>query len=68
MLHRARGQPSRQRLPVDLRQQVEDLIARAYPGLNDIHLTEKLQEEHHRAISRASVRRIRRALGRFATT
>jgi hypothetical protein len=35
-----------------------------YVGFNDAHLTEKLTEEHALAVSRETVRRIRRALGR----
>src|SRR5262249_24582522 len=38
-----------------------------YEGFNDVHLTEKLQERHALPISRASVRRLRLALGRPAT-
>ena len=61
LLHRGRGRPSPRRLDDDLRQRITALITTAYPGLNDVHLTEKLQEEHHLTISRASVRRLRRA-------
>src|SRR5438132_7657800 len=61
LLHRSRGRPSPRRLDEDLRQRITALITTAYPGLNDVHLTEKLQEEHHLPISRASVRRLRRA-------
>ena len=64
LLHRSRGRPSPRRLAADLRQRIAALITSAYPGLNDVHLTEKLQEEQHLAVSRASVRRLRRALGR----
>jgi hypothetical protein len=37
-----------------------------YAGFNDVHLTEKLREVHQLAVSRASVRAIRLALGRPA--
>lgn len=67
LVHRSRGQPSPRRLPADLRRHIAELITTTYPGLNDVHLTEKLQEEHHLPISRASVRRLRRALGRPAS-
>ncbi len=63
LLHRARGQPSRRRLPTGVRQQVATLLRTTYAGFNDCHLTEKLQELHWLPLSRASVRRIRRALG-----
>ncbi len=63
LLHRARGQPSRRRLPAVLRQQVAALLRTTYAGFNDCHLTEKLQEMHRLPLSRSSVRRIRRALG-----
>src|SRR2546427_352618 len=67
LAHRSRGRPSPRRLPVELRHRIADLITTTYPGLNDVHLTEKLQEEEHLAISRNSVRRIRRALGHPAS-
>ena len=35
-----------------------------YAGFNDVHLTEKLRQDHALPVSRATVRRIRRALGR----
>src|SRR5207302_1370365 len=67
LLHRGRGRPSPRRLDDGLRQRITALIITAYPGLNDVHLTEKLQEEHHLPISRASVRRLRRAAGQPAS-
>ena len=63
LLHRARGQPSRRRLPARVRQQVAELLRTTYAGFNDVHLSEKLQELHRLPISRVSVHRIRRALG-----
>jgi hypothetical protein len=63
LLHRARGQPSRRRLPTGVRQQVVELLRTTYAGFNDCHLTEKLQELHRLPLSRVSVHRIRRALG-----
>ncbi len=63
LLHRARGRSSPRRLPPELRQQVATLLTTTYTGFNDVHLTEKLQEGHQFCVSRASVRRIRRALG-----
>lgn len=63
LLHRSRGQPSHRRLPPKLQQQVATLMTTTYVGFNDVHLTEKLQEVHQLPVSRASVRRIRRALG-----
>ena len=63
LLHRARGQPSRRRLPATVRQQVAELLRTTYAGLNDVHLTEKLQELHRLPVSRVSVHRIRRTLG-----
>ena len=66
LLHRSRGQPSPRRLPAALRQHVATLLTTTYAGFNDVHLTEKLQEVHQLPVSRASVRRIRRALGRPA--
>jgi transposase len=63
LLHRSRGQPSPRRLVPKLRQQVATLLQTTYVGFNDCHLTEKLREVHGLALSRSSVRRLRRALG-----
>src|SRR5882724_7172781 len=62
--HRRRGQPSPRRVPAALRAQVVTLMTTTYAGFNDVHLTEKLQQVHALPVSRATVRRIRRALGR----
>ena|SRR5215510_232800 len=64
--HRGRGRPSHRRLPATLCAQVQALLPGRYVGFNDTHLTEKLRELHGLAISRESVRRLRRALGRAA--
>jgi transposase len=66
LMHRTRGQPSRQRLAPAVRQRVADLMQTVYAGLNDCHLTEKLQEVEGLTLCRESVRRIRVALGRPA--
>ena len=67
LVHRGRGQPSPQRLADPVREQITTLMTTAYAGFNDAHLTEKLREQHGLAVSRPTVRRIRRALGRPAT-
>ena len=67
LCHRGRGRPSRRRLPDPLREQAVTLLTTTYAGFNDCHATEQLQERHHLAISRPSVRRLRRALGHPAT-
>jgi transposase len=64
LLHRRRGQPSPRRVPAALRAQVVTLMTTTYAGFNDVHLTEKLRQDHTLPVSRATVRRIRRALGR----
>jgi transposase len=64
LVHRRRGQPSPRRVPAALRAQVVTLMTTTYTGFNDVHLTEKLQQVHALPVSRATVRRIRRALGR----
>jgi transposase len=61
--HRRRGQPSPRTLPRAVQARVAALLQSVYRDVNDCHATEKLQEVHGMAISRASVRRIRRALG-----
>jgi hypothetical protein len=43
---------------------VVKLMTTTYAGFNDVHLTEKLHELHALPVSRATVRRIRLALGR----
>jgi hypothetical protein len=64
LVHRRRGQPSPRRCPSALRAQVVRLMTTTYAGFNDVHLTEKLQQIHALPVSRATVRRIRLALGR----
>lgn len=65
LLHRARGQPSKRRLPVEVRDQVATLLQTTYQGFNDSHFTDKLQatDDPRLHLSRSTVRRIRRALG-----
>jgi transposase len=61
--HRRRGQPSPRALPRAVQARVATLLQSVYRDVNDCHATEKLQEVHGVALRRASVRRIRRALG-----
>jgi transposase len=63
LLHRRRGQPPPRALPSALRARVAALLQSVYRDVNDCHATEKLREVEGLAVSRASVRRIRRALG-----
>ncbi len=67
LVHRGRGQPSPQRLADPVRAQIATLMTTVYAGFTDAHLTEKLREDHGLAVSRPTVRRIRRRLGRPAT-
>jgi transposase len=60
--HGLRGRPSNRHLDPTLQARVATLMRTTYAGFNDVHLTEKLQEVHGLAVSRASVRRIRLAL------
>src|SRR5215470_11198352 len=64
LLHRGRGRPSPRRLAAALAERIRMLMTTMYAGFNDAHLTEKLQEQHALPVSRATVRRIRIALGR----
>ena len=64
--HQGRGRPSHRRLPAPVCAQIQALLQDRYAGFNDTHLTEKLCEHHGLAVSRESVRRLRRALGRPA--
>jgi len=61
--HAGRGRPSHRRLPAAVSGQVQALLRERYADFNDTHLTEKLRERHGLAVSRESVRRLRRALG-----
>ena len=63
LCHRLRGRPSPRRLSADVRTRVATLLQTTYLDVNDCHATEKLREVEGLRISRASVRRIRRALG-----
>jgi hypothetical protein len=68
LVHRLRGRPApRRRLPADVCARVAELLQSTYAGFNDCHATEKLQEVEGLVLSRASVRRLRRALGLPAT-
>ena len=62
LCHRLRGRPSPRRLPADVRTRVAALLQTTYLDVNDCHATEKLREVEGLRVSRASVRRIRRAL------
>jgi len=59
--HQGRGRPSHRRLAAAMCARVQALLRGRYAGFNDTHLTEKLRELHGLAISRESVRRLRRA-------
>ena len=61
--HGLRGRPSNRQLDATIRTCVATLMQTTYAGFNDVHLTEKLRELHGLAVSRASVRRLRIALG-----
>lgn len=62
--HRARGRPSRRALDGAIRAQVVDLLRTTYSEFNDCHCAETLHAEHGLAVSRSTVRRLRRELGR----
>lgn len=66
LVHRGRGQPSRRRMADEVRDRIVNLMTTTYAGFNDVHLTEKLCEVEHVVVSRATVRRLRRALGQPA--
>jgi hypothetical protein len=52
-------------LPADVRRRVGELLQTTYRDVNDCHAAEKLREVE--GLSRASVQRLRRALGLPAT-
>jgi transposase len=63
LVHRARGRPSPRALDRALRAHVVELLQTTYSEFNDCHCTETLHEAHGLAISRSTVRRLRRELG-----
>ena len=64
LIHRRRGQPSGRGLAGDLRARIVALLQTTYRDFNDCHATEKLHAVEGVAVSRSTVRRLRRALGR----
>jgi transposase len=63
LVHGNRGRPAHNRVDEAVRAKIEDLMAAEYKDYNDCHFTEELAEEYGLHVSRASVRRIRRAQG-----
>jgi transposase len=61
--HRGRGRVSGRRLPAAVQRRAGKLLQTRYRDVNDCHAAEKLREVEGLAISRASVQRLRRALG-----
>jgi len=61
--HRLRGRPSARGLQAALRRRARELLRTTYRDVNDCHAAEKLREVEGLPISRASVQRLRRALG-----
>lgn len=61
LLHRLRGRASPRRLAEPVRARLLHLLRTVYPDFNDCHATEKLREVDHLTVSRATVRRLRRA-------
>jgi transposase len=63
LVHRSRGRPSPQALAPARRAQIVARLRTAYADCNDCHATEKLREVDGLGVSRATVRRLRRAAG-----
>jgi transposase len=63
LVHRLRGRPSPRAVAAEIRDRVLALIQTTYREFNDCHCTEKLREVEGLAVSRDTVRRLRRALG-----
>src|SRR4029450_3801898 len=63
LVHGLRGRPSPRALALAVRERVAELVQTTYRELNDCHCTEKLQTLEGLAVSRSTVRRLRRALG-----
>jgi transposase len=66
LVHRGRGRPSPRRLDAARRSEILALMREVYPDLNDVHVTEKLQEVHGLTVCRETVRRLRLLLARGA--
>lgn len=63
LVHRLRGRPSPRAVDSALRDRIHELVRTLYHDLNDCHATEKLREIEGLAVSRSTVRRLRRGLG-----
>jgi len=63
LAHGNRGRPSTRRISQEVRDQLLELLKAEYRDYNDYHLADVLAEEHHRVLSRSSVRRIRSEAG-----
>jgi transposase len=63
LVHRRRGHPSARGLDGARRARVVELVRTMYRDFNDCHCTEKLQAVEGLAVSRSTVRRLRRGLG-----
>jgi transposase len=65
LVHKGRGQPSARRVPSEVQARIGVLLQSTYAGFNDCHFCEKLHELEDASlhVSRATVRRIRHALG-----
>jgi transposase len=63
LVHRLRGRPSPRAVDGARRDRVLELVQTTYRDLNDCHATEKLREVEGLAVSRSTVRRLRRGLG-----
>lgn len=66
LVHRGRGRPSPRQLETTRRTEMLALMRGIYADLNDVHVTEKLQEVHGFTVCRETVRRLRVALARAA--
>src|SRR2546428_12423358 len=56
LVHRSRCQPSCRRLADPMRELIVTAMTTTYAGLNDAHLTEKLQDAHALVLSRPTAR------------
>jgi transposase len=66
LVHRGRGRPSPHQLEATGRTEMLALMRGIYADLNDVHVTEKLQEVHGFMVCRETVRRLRLGLARGA--
>jgi transposase len=66
LAHGNRGREPVNKVPQAVRERIVALAEERYADYNDAHFTEKLEQQHQIKVSRATLRRLRRGLGKGA--